>query len=436
MKINSLRFKAIVSYSVSLVLLLGLYSWAQFGTARVTEDEVVNNILRDEAADYFKRYAEDKNARLPMLRNLKAVTDPAHLPDGFKDTLPFLRDGFYETSGPAAIAGPDTHNTLVRTFPDGNKRLFLIYDASQVITKHSCLLGTTSIFILYFVFAAALSILLVIFIGKIVFHPLDSLTGKIRAYKPDDLNREFSESVRKDEIGLIALNIQNSFKRVRMFIKREKDFTRDVSHELRTPLSVIKGALELIRLSSSSKSPEMQKPLGRIERSVKDMEETIETLLWIAREENKDVSEGCFNLNEAAERVLHSLQPLAELKKINLSVEMDDCASNYAPESAFSIVLNNVLCNAFNFSPGGSVEVLIKGSIVIVRDSGIGIPVDVMNDISKPYVKGESSSGFGLGLSIVQRLCDRFGWQFSISSRPEGGTIVSIDFSSTEQAVE
>ncbi len=89
MKINSLRFKAIISYSVSLVLLLGLYSWAQFGTARVIEDEVVNNILRDEADDYFRRYAKDKNARLPMLRNLKAVTDPAHLPDGFKDTLPF-----------------------------------------------------------------------------------------------------------------------------------------------------------------------------------------------------------------------------------------------------------------------------------------------------------------------------------------------------------
>ncbi len=72
------------------------------------------------------------------------------------------------------------------------------------------------------------------------------------------MNREFSESARKDEIGLIALNIQNSFKRVRMFIKREKDFTRDVSHELRTPLSVIKGALELIRLSPSSASPAMQ----------------------------------------------------------------------------------------------------------------------------------------------------------------------------------
>ncbi|ACS81460.1 sensor histidine kinase [Maridesulfovibrio salexigens] len=433
MKINSLRFKAIVSYSISLVILLGLYGFAQLGTVRVTEDEVLNNILRDEADDYFRRYAEDKNARLPKLRNLLAATDPAQLPPEFKDTLPLLRDGFYETSGPAAISGPDSHNTLVRTYPEGDRRLYLIYNVSHVIDKHSCVLGATSILLLYFVFTAALGIFLVVFIGKIVFRPLDSLTGKIRAYRPDDLNREFSESVRKDEIGLIALNIQNSFKRVRMFIKREKDFTRDVSHELRTPLSVIKGALELIRLSPSSKSSEMQKPLGRIERSVKDMEETIETLLWIAREENKEVSEACFNINEASERVLRSLQPLVELKKINLVVEMSDCASNYAPERAFSIVLNNVLCNAFNFAPGGSVEVLIVGAIVTVKDSGIGISADVMDNISKPYVKGESSNGFGLGLSIVQRLCDRFGWQFSISSRPEGGTIVSIDFSSTEQ---
>ncbi|WP_320174167.1 HAMP domain-containing sensor histidine kinase [Maridesulfovibrio sp.] len=436
MKINSLRFKAIVSYSVSLVVLLGLYSWAQFGTVRITEDEVINNMLRDEADDYFRRYAADKNARLPMLRNLQAATDPAQLPDDFKDSLPFLRDGFYETSGPAAIPGPSTHNTLVRTYPEGGRRLFLIYDASHVLARQSCFLGTTSIFILYFVCTAALSILLVIFIGKIVFRPLDSLADKIRAYRPDDLNRELPESSRKDEIGLIALNIQNSFKRVRMFIKREKEFTRDVSHELRTPLSVIKGALEIIRLSRSSETPELQKPLGRIERSVKDMEETIETLLWIAREENKEVSEGLFDISEAAERVLRSLQPLAELKKIDLAVEVIDRSSNHAPERAFSIVFNNVLCNAYNFSPGGSVEVLIKGSIVTVRDSGIGISDDVMKNISEPYVKGSSSSGFGLGLSIVQRLCGRFGWLFSISSRLEGGTIVSIDFSSTEEVIE
>ncbi|TIH13758.1 sensor histidine kinase [Marinifilum sp. JC120] len=436
MKINSLRFKAIVFYSVFLVTLLGLYSWAQFGTARVTEDEVINNILRDEADDYFRRYAEDKNARLPILLNLQAVTDPEQLPLDFKDKLPSLRDGFYETSGPAAIPGPDTHNTLVRTYPEGGRRLFLIYDASHVLAKQSCLLGTTSIFILYFVFIAALGIILVIFIGKMVFHPLDSFTEKLRAYKADDLDRSFSESARKDEIGLLALNIQNSFERVRLFIKREKEFTRDVSHELRTPLSVVKGALELVRLSRSSEIPEMQKPLGRIERSVKDMEETIETLLWIAREENKEVSDGCFKINKAVERVLRSLQPLAELKKVKPIVEVSGFASNNASERAFSIVLTNVLSNAFKFSPGGSVGIRINDSLVTVWDTGMGIPDNIMKNISDPYVKGESSCGLGLGLSIVQRLCDRFDWIFSISRRSEGGTIVSIDFSSTEGSVE
>ena len=418
MKINSLRFKAIVSYSVSLVIMLGLYGWAQYGIARVTEDEVINNILRNEAEDYFKRYAADRNAQLPQMLNLQAFNDPEQLSSEFKQKLPVVPDGIYETSGTRSIPGPDDHNVLVQTYPEGFRRLYLIYDASRVITEHTCSLSYSSILILYFVYTSTLGILLALFVGKIIFHPLDSLTAKLKSYGPDDLDRDFAESIRNDEIGLLASNIQNSFKRVRMFIKREKDFTRDVSHELRTPLSVIKGALELIRLSPSSKSPEMQKPLGRIERSVKDMEETIETLLWIAREENKEVSEASFNINEAAERVLRSLQPLAELKKINLTVELNDCASSHAPERAFSIVLNNVLCNAFNFSPGGSVEVLIKGSIVTVRDSGIGISDDVMGDISKPYVKGESSSGFGLGLSIVQRLCDRFGWQFFHKQSP------------------
>ncbi|WP_163352656.1 HAMP domain-containing sensor histidine kinase [Desulfovibrio sp. JC010] len=432
MKFNSLRFKAIVLYSVSLVILLALYGWAQFGTARVTEDEVLNNILRYEADDYFNRYDADPDTRLPQMRHMRAFNDPEQLLPEFRAKLPMMRDGVYETSGPFAIPGPDSHNILVRTYPEGDRRLYLVYDASHVIAEHSCSLGSTSIMVIYFVFTAVLGTLLVFFIGKIIFYPLDSLAGKLRAYAPDDLDRVFSESERRDEVGLLASNIQNSFQRVRCFIKREQEFTRDASHELRTPLSVIKGAMELIRLYPESERPEMQKPLDRIERSVTDMEEIIETLLWIAREESGDVAGSTFCLSEAVEGVVQSLHPLAESKNIDLVIELEGDDINTAPKRAFSIVLSNLLANAFNYTPNGSVGVSLKGSVLTVWDTGMGIADEILENVSNPYVKGENSSGFGLGLSIVQRLCDRFGWIFYISNRSGGGTVVSIDFSSTK----
>ncbi|GKT17320.1 hypothetical protein ADUPG1_004190, partial [Aduncisulcus paluster] len=68
--IYKLRCK--VDKGVSLIIMLGLYGWAQYGIARVTEDEVINNILRNEAEDYFKRYTADRNAQLPQMLNLQA----------------------------------------------------------------------------------------------------------------------------------------------------------------------------------------------------------------------------------------------------------------------------------------------------------------------------------------------------------------------------
>ncbi|WP_419784523.1 sensor histidine kinase [Maridesulfovibrio sp.] len=431
MKLNSLRFKAILFYSISLVIMLALYWLSQSGAARVTEDDVINNILRYEAEAYFNRYAQDQEACLPSMRYLTAVNDPAQIPDVFRETLSALQDGSYETCGPGAIPGPDSHNILLQTYPEGNRRLYLIFDSSFVITEGNSSILFKSIQFMFFLLTSLLGVLLVVVVGKVVFRPLDSLSAKLQSYGPDDLERTFDESKRKDEIGLLASSIQNSFKRVRLFIKREKEFSRDASHELRTPLSVIKGALELIRLSPESAQSEMNKPLSRIERSVADMEETIETLLWIAREKNRQVAGTPFSIEMAVEKVVQSLSPLAESKKITLQLELEDGDSNNAPERAFSIVLTNLLNNAFNFTANGTVGVSLKDSVVTVWDTGVGISEEMMESLSIPYTKGDNSSGFGLGLSIVQRLCDRFGWLLSISRRTGGGTLVSIDFSST-----
>ena len=84
----------------------------------------------------------------------------------------------------------------------------------------------------------------------------------------------------------------------------------------------------------------------------------------------------------------------------------------------------DLLRNALSFTSSGTVTVNIEQDRVEVIDTGEGIPENQLNRITKPYVRGSRSMGFGLGLNIVQRLCDRFGWRLEIENQEGQGTTV------------
>ncbi len=434
MRLNSLFSKTVFYYTISVLILLSFFTWAQHGSIRVTEDEVINNILQQEADAYFKRATTDPDAPLPMLENLTAVTEESGLPADFKNILSSLRDGIYETTGPASIQGPPSHNILIRTFPNHNNRLYLIYDAADVISRNTCALSSKSILALIFIFTAVISFLVIYVIGKIIFRPLNSLSAQLREYGVQDIERKFPESERNDEIGLLAFSIQSSFQRLQKFIRREREFTRDASHELRTPLTVIKGAAELLQ-SSCADVKNLQRPLARIERSAENMEKTIETLLWLAREEDNHLAGSSFEIPETVRKAVFSITPLAESKNISITTEIGCCLSNKAPEQVLLIVLTNILNNAINFTQGGTISIKAAQSMITIMDTGEGISHDLIKNMSTPYTKGKNSSGFGLGLSIVKRLCNRFGWEVCISARKNGGTSVSVDISETAENI-
>jgi signal transduction histidine kinase len=72
----------------------------------------------------------------------------------------------------------------------------------------------------------------------------------------------------------------------------------------------------------------------------------------------------------------------------------------------------------------------MHASSVIIRDTGVGIAPDQVDAMYRPFVRGDASrrGGHGVGLTIVRRLSDRFGWPVTIESKPGIGTSVEISF--------
>ncbi|UCE54753.1 MAG: sensor histidine kinase, partial [Desulfobacterales bacterium] len=99
----------------------------------------------------------------------------------------------------------------------------------------------------------------------------------------------------------------------------------------------------------------------------------------------------------------------------------------------FQIALTNLIRNAIQHPASGKISVSVKDDRVMVSDTGTGIETGQLELVTQPRVRGYGSKGFGLGLSIVKRLCDRFGWDFDIESEVGRGTTMHLIFNSPKK---
>ena len=216
---------------------------------------------------------------------------------------------------------------------------------------------------------------------------------------------------------------------VHAHIERERDFTRDASHELRTPLTVIGlAAGELLRRQGLD--ADSRESLERIGRSVREMQETTEALLLLARACDSTLSSAAVCLDDVVTRECGRAREMAGNRRVSIEVRVGGRVIVNADARVLAVLVGNLVRNAVQYTRAGKVEVQVRGEILSIADTGVGIPHKQLGAVFEPFVRAGNASrqGHGVGLSIVKRLCDRFGWSVSIESAPETGTRVRVRF--------
>jgi signal transduction histidine kinase len=264
--------------------------------------------------------------------------------------------------------------------------------------------------------------------------PLDWIARSVRewdpmepdptALGPDRLPVEAGPEARQ-----LAGALQRMAERMRAFVRRERDFTRDASHELRTPLTVIRVASDL--LAGDADLPERaRRSLARIQASGRDMESVIDAFLILAREADVEPQREEFAVRDVVAEEVANARALLGDKPVELVVAELASPSLYAAPRVFAVMLRNLLANACTFTERGRVEVRIEEDRVVVADTGIGMSADALQRAFDPFYRAEPDriTGKGMGLSIVRRLGDRFGWPVILDSQPGRGTVATIRF--------
>jgi signal transduction histidine kinase len=161
------------------------------------------------------------------------------------------------------------------------------------------------------------------------------------------------------------------------------------------------------------------------------MESLIETLLILAREEKAVLPVQDVDINSMALKQLDTLESLFKDKAVSVSVDEQAKLVVKAPESVVSILMSNLLRNAFNYTPQGNIVIKIWEQGFSITDSGVGMSEQQVKNVFEPFYRGEGNNnekGYGLGMTIVKRLCNRYDWHLRVTSELGKGTEVSVHF--------
>ena len=411
----------------ALVLQIGLISLATlvgvFAAAKVVEDVLVRNALEGEAAHFWQLYQQDGNYPRPNTMNLMGYLAVG---GNFSEVPPSLRS-MQPSYGRTELDG---RHPIVYVEDLENARLFLVFDEEQVseLAFYFGVVPLSLVLMLIYLFAflsyrhTRQAISPLVKLARLV-NQFNFREQRIAELDLSEL-RESADS----EVAILIDALDHFTERLELFIERERNFTRDASHELRTPLAVIKSSLALLQ-KRLDYQPNESKALVLIERTVGDMAALIDTLLLLAREESSPLPEDDILVNDLLATLVEQITQAMGKGQINLEIEENCLLSIRAPEKVLSILFGNLLRNAFSYTHEGLVSIAIDDRCVSVTDSGAGMEREQLDRVFEPFYRGRrDGQGHGLGMAIVKRLCNRFGWSLKVRSKPGEGTCVSVGF--------
>lgn len=301
--------------------------------------------------------------------------------------------------------------------------LYVLLDAEPFELMEATMLRYT----LYSLLAGAIfAIFVALWMSGQVLKPVAELSAWIGRIRPGAPRVPFTRHYVDESLEKMATTFEFYVDRLEDFVAREQALTEDVSHELRTPISVARSALTLLQ-EADDLPPLARQRLARIDRATRQMEELVESILFLAREDGGRCS-GAVRLDELLGDVVESRQDAAARAGATIRVECAGPQTVIAHPGMVLSIIGNVLDNAIRHGGAGDIRVSLGSGRLSVADQGPGIEPERLEAVFSRKMRGDGSRGYGLGLHIVRNLCERLGWKITLQSNIGKGACVILEY--------
>ena len=217
--------------------------------------------------------------------------------------------------------------------------------------------------------------------------------------------------------------------------RSKTQFFAAASHDLRQPLQAIGIYVSLLKKRATGP---LEPLVNNMSTAVESLSKLVEELLEISRLDSGSIQPKVdqVSLDEMFSLLEQEFTPLAASKGLSLRVRRSGHAADSDP-LLLQRVIRNLLANAIRYTQRGGVLLAARarGGLVSVEvwDTGPGIRQTEVDRIFEEFYRGESSkaensgTGFGLGLSIVKRICGLLGHPLIVTTRPGTGTVFRVE---------
>lgn len=428
-----LRYRIIVSVLAIGTLLSGLFAVYAVMLRGYLEDRLIGRTLENELQNYVDTFYTDPASPGVPFSKIKGYTlAPERWPDAPAEWQA-LDNGVHRLT---AVEKGDVVAYKLAVHKDPERWFFLRYDVTaEERTRRSVALAIAGSVVAF----SVLSLLLGIWSASRIMSPVLDLVKRVqrlgrRGSRSDPLTPHFAE----DEVGTLARALDDYAERLTRLVERDREFNNDVSHELRTPLAVVRSTTELL-LSMPELPAKVGERLLRIERAAKQSTELIEALLHLSRGERQSPTDGEFiAVDQLLPAVIEAHRVQLKNKPVQVELVVQAPLLVPAPEAVLSVVLGNLVGNAFKYTREGLVRIVVDSRQVVVTDSGPGISTEELDKVFERHFRGSGAqgSGAGLGLAIVRRLCELYGWEVALEPAPDHGVRACLRLVTDQQAMQ
>jgi signal transduction histidine kinase len=276
------------------------------------------------------------------------------------------------------------------------------------------------------------------FFSRYILQPVRTITSRVKDIRAHNLHLRLDTPVSKDEMSELALTFNNMLDRLETAFETQNNFVSNASHELGTPLTAIIGEAELA-LNKQRPEEQYRQSLSVILKEAERLEHITKSLLSLAQTgfdgkkqhlEKIRTDELIFTVKETIDRINPENKVAIDYTMLP---EEEDRLIILGNAQLLQLALSNIVQNACKYSDNRPASIALaatdKNNLIIIKDSGIGIPAQDMPFIYDPFYRASNTGGYkgyGIGLPLARNIIRLHGGNIIVNSWENEGTEIRI----------